>query len=293
MTNGGARLIFMTASSGYSSDSSQETRRRPRKSLGQHFLRDRSIVKRIVSAAGLEGGDDTVIEIGPGRGALTGLLAEAAGRLVLVEFDEALADDLTKKFADQPHVRIVTADARTLSSDDVPEMAEGPYKVVGNLPYYAASPIVRNLLENETPPVEAVVMVQREVAREMTAKPGEMGLLSVATQLYAEARIVCHAPPRAFSPQPKVHSSVVHLALRAEPSIGGGPTGKFFTLARAGFAAPRKMLPNSLAVGFRGKAAVYAPIIEKAGLDPSQRPATLSMDDWRGLYEAWLEAGEP
>lgn len=289
MTNGGARLTFMTASSGTSSSG----RRKPRKSLGQHFLRDRSIVKRIVGAARLEGGQDTVIEIGPGRGALTGLLAEAAGRLVLVEYDDALAADLSEKFADQPHVSVVSADARTLSPSDVPEMAEGPYKVVGNLPYYAASPIVRNLLENEAPPTEAVVMVQREVAREMTAKPGEMGLLSVATQLYAEARIVCHAPPRAFSPQPKVHSSVVHLALRAEPSIGGGPTGKFFTLARAGFAAPRKMLPNSLAVGFRGKAAAYAPIIEKAGLDPSQRPATLSMDDWRGLYEAWLEAGEP
>ena len=184
------------SSSGSSSGNSTLGRRgKPRKSLGQHFLRDRSIVKRIVGAAQLEGGRDTVIEIGPGRGALTGLLAEAAGRLVLVEFDDALAADLSEKFADQPHVSVVTADARTLSRRDVPEMAEGPYKVVGNLPYYAASPIVRNLLENLCPPTEAVVMVQREVAREMTAKPGDMGLLSVATQLYAEARIVCHAPP--------------------------------------------------------------------------------------------------
>ncbi len=285
----------MTSSSELSSsgNSTLGRRRAPRKSLGQHFLRDRSIVKRIVGAAQLESGRDTVIEIGPGRGALTGLLAEAAGRLVLVEFDDALAADLSEKFADRPHVSVVNADARTLSPRDVPEMAEGPYKVVGNLPYYAASPIVRNLLENEAPPVEAVVMVQREVAREMTAKPGDMGLLSVATQLYADVRIVCHAPPRAFSPPPKVHSSVVHLNLRPRPAIGGASTARFFTLARAGFAAPRKTLPNSLAVGFRGKAAPYAAIVEKAGLDSSQRPATLSMDDWGALYEAWLEAGEP
>ncbi len=272
---------------------SKSGRRKPPKSLGQHFLRDRSISKQIVTAANLDGGGHTVVEIGPGRGALTGLLADAAERLILVEFDDSLAADLIEKYVGQANVRVVNADGRTLSPRDVPEMAEGPYKVVGNLPYYAASPIVRNLLENEAPPTEAVVMVQREVAREMTAKPGDMGLLSVATQLYAEARIVCHAPPRAFSPPPKVHSSVVRLTLRGEPFIGGTSTDKFFTLARAGFAAPRKTLPNSLAVGFQGKAAAYAPLVESVGLELSQRPATLSMDDWAALYEAWLEAGEP
>jgi len=263
--------------------------RRPRKSLGQHFLRDRRIVHRIIDAADIQP-DDIIVEIGPGRGALTKSIVEAANSVILIEFDEDLAADLTERYADNPSVRVAHADARTLSTSDVPEIGDRPYKVIGNLPYYAAAPIVRNLLEQAHQPELLIVMLQREVAREMIAQPGKMGLLSVATQLYAELRIVCQAPPRAFTPPPKVHSTVIKLNVRERPAVEFESVDSFFTLARAGFAAPRKTLAGSLAVGFSKKPADFAGLIEEAGLDPRQRPATLSMDDWGALYARWHSA---
>jgi 16S rRNA (adenine1518-N6/adenine1519-N6)-dimethyltransferase len=217
-------------------------------------------VRRIVDAAEIAPGE-MIVEIGPGRGALTASIAEQAEALALVEFD-----------------------ARTLSPQDLPEMADRRYKVIGNLPYYAAAPIVRNLLEQPNPPARLVVMVQREVAREMNAEQGKMGLLSVATQFYADTKIVCHAPPRLFSPPPRVHSTVIRLDVRASTPVPAAEVERFFTLARAGFAAPRKTLANSLAVGFAGKPVDYAAMIEQAGLDPKQRPATLSVEEWVALY---------
>ena len=263
--------------------------RRPRKSLGQHFLRDRRIVHRIVEAADIQP-DDIVVEIGPGRGALTKSIVEAANSVILIEFDEDLAADLTERYSDNASVRVAHADARTLDTSDMPEIGDRPYKVIGNLPYYAAAPIVRNLLEQTHQPELLVVMLQREVAREMTAQPGKMGLLSVATQLYAESRTVCQAPPRAFTPPPKVHSTVIKLEVSERPAVEFDSVESFFTLARAGFAAPRKTLAGSLAVGFSKKPTDYAVLIEQAGLDPRQRPATLSMDDWGALYAQWRQS---
>jgi 16S rRNA (adenine1518-N6/adenine1519-N6)-dimethyltransferase len=260
--------------------------RRPRKSLGQHFLRDRRIVHRIVDAADIQP-DDIIVEIGPGRGALTKTIVESASNVILIEFDADLAADLTERYADDPSVRVTHADARTLSTADVPEIGDRPYKVIGNLPYYAAAPIVRNLLEQAHQPELLVVMLQREVAREMSAQPGKMGLLSVATQLYAEPRTVCQAPPRAFNPPPKVHSTVIKLEVRDRPAVEFESVDSFFTLARAGFAAPRKTLAGSLAVGFRKKPSDFTGLIQQADLDPRQRPATLSMDDWGALYAQW------
>jgi len=252
-------------------------------------LRDRRIVHQIVQAADIQP-TDIIVEIGPGRGALTKSIVESANSVILIEFDDDLAADLTERFADDPSVRVAHADARTLDTADMPEIGDRPYKVIGNLPYYAAAPIVRNLLEQAHKPELLIVMLQREVAREMTAQPGKMGLLSVATQLYAESRTVCHAPPRAFSPPPKVHSTVIKLNVRENPAVEFDSVDSFFKLARAGFAAPRKTLAGSLAVGFRKKPTDYAGLIEQAGLDPKQRPATLSMDDWGALYTRWRES---
>ena len=191
--------------------------RRPKKSLGQHFLVDRRVLSRIVAAAELSEGD-TVVEVGPGRGLLTDQLAARAGRVAAVELDGELAAALEARYQDLPHVSIVSADARDIDIDSL----VGPgtsYKLVANLPYYAASIIVRRFLESEHSPDIMVFMVQREVAERMTAAPGRMSLLSVGVQLYGEPRVVCQVPPGAFRPRPKVSSTVVRVDVRPRPAL--------------------------------------------------------------------------
>lgn len=274
---------------------------RPRKSLGQHFLGDSRIASRIVDAAELTSAD-TVVEIGPGRGVLTRKLVRQAGRVVAVELDAQLCDELPARLDFPDNLQCVLADARevdfpALVSVNVPLPlgekvrvgASQAYKVIGNLPYYAANPIIRRTLESAPPPSLALFMVQREVADSMTAAPGEMSMLSVATQFYAEARLVCSVPPSAFRPPPKVRSAVVRLDLRERPVVDVSDRETFFNVVRAGFAAPRKQLRNSLSHGLRVDPGVGAEVLERAGIDWRRRPATLSLPEWAAVCAAWQE----
>ncbi len=260
-------------------------RHRPRKSLGQHFLTDPRIANRIVAAAE-PGAGDTVVEIGPGTGMLTRRLVAQAGGVVAVELDQRLASELPGRLDYPDNLTVHQGDARHVTVADLPGVVE-EYKVVANLPYYAAAPIVRRLLESERPPSLLVVMVQREVAEAMTAKPGAMTLLSVATQFYAEASVVVQAPPRAFRPPPKVSSTVVKLAVRAAPATGVGDRDRFFALVRAGFAAPRKQLRNSLMQGTGAGGDVVSGALAGAGIDGQRRPATLTIGEWGMLDGVW------
>ena len=264
---------------------------RARKSLGQHFLHDSRIVGRIVGAADLTP-TDTVIEIGPGRGVLTRWLVQAAGRVIAVELDRNLLDELPARLDFPPNLECIHADAREA---DFPGMVgssdaavQGGYKVIGNLPYYASNPIVRRVLESQPPPCVVLVMVQKEVADGMTAMPGDMTLLSVATQCYARARRVCSVPPSAFRPAPKVRSAVVRLDLLEKPQIGDAHREAFFEVARAGFSSPRKQLHNSLGHGLGVGTAFASELLEQAGIDGRRRPATLSMEEWVAVYESCL-----
>jgi 16S rRNA (adenine1518-N6/adenine1519-N6)-dimethyltransferase len=208
-----------------------------------------------------------------------------------VELDEALAQRLTEKLADRPNVIVISADAREMEIDSL--VTEGaPYKLVANLPYYAASPIVRRFLEARHKPTTIVVMLQREVAREMVAVPGKMGLLSVATQLYGKPRIVSYVPPRAFSPAPKVTSAIVRIEVYAGPAVQFDSSERFFTLVRAGFSAPRKQLRNSLSHGLDRPAVSAQALLEGSGIDPTRRAQTLSMAEWGALYEVFSRAGD-
>ena len=256
-----------------------------KKSLGQNFLIDHRIVARIIGAAELTP-DDAVVEIGPGRGVLTRGLAARAGSLTAIEVDDDLAAALTAEFSEQPHVRIVHADAREVEfASIVPSQA--PYKLIANLPYYAALPIVRRFLEAERKPTLMVIMVQREVARSMTAAPGGMSLLSVATQLYGKPRIVATVPPRAFRPAPKVTSAVVRIDVFSNLALAHDFTDDFFTLVRAGFSAPRKQIHNCLRRGMSIPRAEAEALLSQAGIDARRRPQTLSLADWGSLYAAW------
>ena len=265
-------------------------RSRPRKSLGQHFLHDSRVVQRIVDAAELSP-HDAVVEIGPGRGVLTRRLVQLSGLVIAVELDPYLCRELPSRLDHPSNLHCVLGDAREIELSslvvDGPGDAMDRYKVVGNLPYYAANPIIRRTLESSDPPSRALFMVQREVAEIMTASPGNMGLLSVATQFYAEARIVCSVPPSAFRPAPKVRSAVVRLDIRRVPAVSVDTREEFFEVVRAGFSAPRKQLHNSLSHGLGIKTSLVSAVLERAAIDGRRRPATLSLDEWAETYRAW------
>ena len=259
--------------------------RRRRKSLGQHFLADSRIANRIIAAAEPDG-SDTVVEIGPGAGVLTRRLVEQAGGVVAVELDQRLCEELPERVGFPSNLRAVQGDGREIDIDELVGPAT-PYKVVANLPYYAAAPIVRRFLETVRPPTLMVVMVQREVADAMNAKPGEFTLLSVATQFYAEPSVVAQVPARRFRPPPKVSSTVLKLAVRAEPPVEVTDREAFFALVRAGFSAPRKQLRNSLMQGTGASAEAVAASLCDAGIDPQRRPATLGIGEWAALDAKW------
>ena len=273
--------------------SPSRSKSRPRKSLGQHFLADSRVLDRIIAASDLSP-DSVVLEVGPGRGALTRRLVRSAGRVVAVEMDNALAIALPARLDHPPNLVVVHADARMV---DFPVLigsgvgADTPYRVVANLPYYAASPIIRRFLESDAKPELMVVMVQQEVAQSMLARPGKMSILSVATQFYAAPRLVCNVPPRAFRPVPKVASSVVRLDVQQNPAVEVESPDGFFALVRAGFAAPRKQLRNSLSKGLGIAAADAGRILDAIGFDGRRRPETLNLEEWGALYHRWEETG--
>lgn len=262
-----------------------------RRRLGQHFLRDRSVARRIVEAAGISVGD-VVVEIGPGDGALTGLLVEEAhrvgGSVVLVELDEKYAQRMVDRYGSDRDVRVILGDARDLDFGELSELrgANG-YRVVANLPYYAGTPIVRSFLEREDRPASLTVMLQREVARDMCAKPGKMSLLSLAVQIYAVPRSLFTVPPSAFRPPPKVHSTVIELVPRDQPLVGSDDVDAMFKLARAAFLGRRKQLHNSLSNGLQMSTSDVKEMTQRAEIDSERRPATLGIDEWVSLLREW------
>jgi 16S rRNA (adenine1518-N6/adenine1519-N6)-dimethyltransferase len=263
----------------------------PRRRLGQHFLRDSSVARRIVDAADISVGD-TVVEIGPGNGALTHHIVDAAsyagGSVVLVEIDPKYTAMMEEKFASNPDVRVVSADARDVDFDDLPELDGGNrYKVVANLPYYAGTPIIRSFLERKVQPTSLTVMLQREVAQHMCASPGKMNLLSLAVQIYAEPKKLFNVPPAAFRPPPKVHSTVIQLVPRPVPLVASGEIDDLFKVARSAFVGRRKQLHNSLANGLRMTTDEVKEMTGSIGIDSERRPATLSIDEWVALTRHW------
>jgi 16S rRNA (adenine1518-N6/adenine1519-N6)-dimethyltransferase len=249
----------------------------PRRSLGQNFVVDPNTVRRIARLAGV-GPGDAVVEIGAGLGALTAALAETGAAVTAVEVDRGLVDVLREQFAGTS-VRVVAADARTLDWDAL-LAGRRPWTLVANLPYNVATPIVADLLD-DVPVIERMlVMVQREVAERLAARPGigAYGAVSVKVAYWATAEIVGRVPPTVFLPQPKVESALVAIVRRPEPAVGPDvDPDRLFTLVRAGFGQRRKMLRRSLA-GLVDDGAFAA-----AGVRPDARAEELSVEDWGRL----------
>ena len=268
------------------------TRGRTR-ALGQHFLRDRAVVDRILDLVRPTAGD-LVVEIGPGRGALTQALAVRAGRLLALEIDAPLAAALQQRFAGAGSVEIRQADARQFDYAGlralVPDPA-GRVLVVGNLPYSVGKPILAALVESRGAIDEMALMLQKEVAERVAAAPGSKtyGALSVLTQVAASARLAFSVPPGAFSPPPQVDSAVLYLRTHREPPVPVADPARFAAVVRAAFSQRRKSLANALAAGLAVSAESARRQAELAGIDPGRRAETLSLAEFARLAAQTVE----
>ena len=258
----------------------------PRRRWGQNFLCDPAVARRIVETA--EIGPRTIaLEIGPGLGALTDELVARAGRLYLIEIDPGLADRLLQRYADNPRVRVVPGDVLALPLDDV--VPDERVTVVANLPYNIASPILFRLLELRARFPRAVVMLQREMATRLVARPAsaDYGVTSVLLQTYADVRIAFGVSRRSFLPRPDVDSAVVDVRWSAAPRVDVGDADLFRDVVRAAFGQRRKMLRNALAALAAGRATTATAALERAGIAPTARAETLDLDAFARLARAF------
>lgn len=252
----------------------------PRKSLGQHWLTDEAALLAIADAADIKP-IDTVVEIGPGLGTLTLLLAKRARRVVAVELDTQLAAQLPKR---------VPADNLTIFQQDILHFdftaLEPGYKVVANIPYYLTSNLIRVLSETTNPPAGAVLLVQQEVAERVAAEPGDMSLLSVTAQWYWEVSLGVKVPARLFTPPPKVDSQVLILRRRPHSLFPNVDVRGYFRIVKAGFSQRRKTLLNSLSAGLQLSRQDTLGALERCSVDPQTRAQALSLEAWYKLYKS-------
>ena len=255
------------------------------KKLGQNFLIKRGIVDEIVKAADLQEGEP-VLEIGPGIGTLTQGLAQSGANVTAIELDTRLLEVLDTTLAQYSNVTIVHGDVLKL---DVPSiMNNEPFKVVANLPYYITTPIIMSLLESRLPIERLVVMVQKEVALRMVAKPGtkDYGALSVAVQYYTEPDIVLDVPPKSFLPAPAVTSSVIRCVLRDKPPVDVIDEKLFFRVVKAGFAQRRKTFANTMKTTGLSKDRIEE-LLAKANIDGQRRGETFTLQEFADVANAW------
>ena len=255
------------------------------KKLGQNFLIKRGIVDEIVHAAELTVGEP-VLEVGPGIGTLTQGLAQSGADVTAIELDRRLLEVLDTTLASYNNVRIIHGDVLKL---DVPTiMNHKPFKVVANLPYYITTPIIMSLLESKLPIERLVVMVQKEVALRMIAKPGtkDYGALSVAVQYYTEPDIVLDVPPKSFLPAPAVTSSVIRCVLRDKPPVDVIDEKLFFRVVKAGFAQRRKTFSNTMKTTGLTRDRIEE-LLAKANIDGQRRGETFTLQEFADVANAW------
>src|SRR3989339_1475485 len=302
----------------------------PSKRLGQNFLIDKNVLDKIITSADLRP-SDTVLEIGPGIGTLTQELAKSAGQVIAIEKDRAMVEILSETLKDYKNTEIIQGDILKLSfaslrgkseatdeaiqSYRLPRRLLAPrndevknYKVVANIPYYLTSPLIRKFLElnppDGGPPSEMVLMIQKEVAQRICAKPPEMSLLAVSVQFYADAKIVSYVSKNCFWPAPKVDSAIIKITPHipgviarslqvADPARATWQSRVreqeiFFKIVKAGFSQPRKQLAGNLK-SLKLSSGEIKTWLAKNNINPTQRAETLSVEDWKNIAETFLK----
>ena len=256
-----------------------------KKKFGQNFLIDGRVLDRIVQGAGITKEDD-VLEIGPGIGALTQVLCEAARHVRAVEIDRELIPILEKSLSDYDNVDVINAD---IMDTELRDLYPGPFKVVANLPYYITTPIVMKLLESDADIESITVMVQKEVAERMQAAPGgkDYGVLTLSVAYHAEAEIIAKVPPNCFMPRPDESSAVIKLRRRAEPAVTPRSPDHMFRLIRAAFSQRRKTLINAVSndVSLGLPKAELEAALQELGLDTRIRGERLSLQEFSDLSD--------
>lgn len=261
---------------------------RPRKRLGQHFLVDRGALERIADALAPTDAD-TVVEIGPGRGALTDLLSRRAKRVVAIELDRDLVPYLRARYAVAGNVEVIERDVLDL---DIAAVAGGDYLLAGNVPYYITTPILFQSLAAPRPR-RAVFLVQREVAERVASPPGSKtyGALSVNVQGFAHAEVVGNVPAGAFRPPPSVESAILRVIPRADPVVDARMEAPFRALVQEAFGLRRKQMRRVVRTIARADAETADRMLDAAGIDPECRPETLAPADFARLLRAMRPLG--
>jgi 16S rRNA (adenine1518-N6/adenine1519-N6)-dimethyltransferase len=256
---------------------------RARKRLGQHFLVDKTALARIADALGPTAAD-TVVEIGPGRGALTDVLCMRAGRVVAIELDRDLVPYLRDRYAEKGNVEVIERDVLEINLGDV---AGGPFLLAGNVPYYITTPILFHALEPPRPS-RAVYLVQREVAERVVAPPGSRtyGALSVNVQGFAHAEVVGRVPAGAFKPPPSVESAILRVVPRHDPVVPDESSDAFRALVQDAFSLRRKQMRRVVRTLASLDAERAEAVLNEAAIDPETRPETLSPQDFARLLQS-------
>ena len=250
---------------------------RPSKGLGQNFLIDKNVLRKIVEASDIKS-TDIILEVGPGIGVLTKELAQKAKRVIAVEKDETMIEILSAQggpASGWKNVEIIQGDILTTKLQ-LPEK----YKLVANIPYYLTSPLIRKFLESKNPPEFMVLMLQKEVAQRICAKVGDMSLLAVSVQFYADAKIISYVSKNCFWPAPKIDSAIIKITPHKKYNV---PPNLFFEVVKAGFSQPRKQLVNNLSKILKLERLQTEKWLLRNGIKPTQRAETLSIEDWKNL----------
>ncbi len=263
-------------------------RMRPARERGQNFLVRRELLDDTLRVAELPE-RATVLEIGPGLGALTGRLLDTAERVVAVELDRRLARFLQDRFRNHPKLTVVQDDIRTVYLERL-GLEEGQYSLVSNLPYQITSLVLRNFLSLSPRPSRLTLVLQKEVAERLVAPVGEKSVLAISTEFYGYVELHRTIPPEAFWPRPEVSSALITIRVRKDPATDLDEK-LFFRIVRAGFSARRKQLHNSLAGSLHISSQNIEKILEKSGISPMIRPQDLDLQDWIRLTRNCLTEG--
>jgi 16S rRNA (adenine1518-N6/adenine1519-N6)-dimethyltransferase len=265
---------------------------RARKSLGQHFLINSGVLKKITAAADLSP-TDIVIEVGPGPGVLTAELVKQAGYVIAVEVDNSMVALLKQSLYDADNLSLIAADVLEIEPQDLIQREKDRfpdhlktvtnYKLVANLPYYITQPIIRHFCEASVKPRSMVIMVQKEVAKNIVAQPGDLSIMAISVQYFGKPQIIDYVPAANFYPAPKVDSAILKIEMYDRPVVEVTSEKNFFKTVKAGFSSARKQVANSLSHTLDIPKAEVITLMQSAGVDPQKRAEMLTLSEWAKL----------